>query len=106
MDLRLTALTPTASLDALRASKPAVAGPQGGGAREGFSDAFKSALHNVSALQKNSNELQDQVQLGNPNVSLEQTMLAMQKSQIGFQTALHVRNRMVQAYTDIMNMQV
>lgn len=55
---------------------------------------------------KNSNELQDQVQLGNPNVSLEQTMLSMQKSQIGFQTALHVRNRMVQAYTDIMNMQV
>ena len=106
MDLRLTALTPPASLDALRASKPAVAGPQGGGARGGFSDAFKSALHNVSALQKNSNELQDQVQLGNPNVSLGQTMLAMQKSQIGFQTALHVRTRMVQAYTDIMNMQV
>jgi flagellar hook-basal body complex protein FliE len=33
-------------------------------------------------------------------------MLAMQKSQIGFQAALHVRNRMMQAYTDVMNMQV
>jgi len=50
--------------------------------------------------------LQTEVQKGNPNVSLEETMLAMQKSQIGFQATLHVRNRMVQAYTDIMNMSV
>jgi flagellar hook-basal body complex protein FliE len=33
-------------------------------------------------------------------------MVAMQKSQIGFQATISVRNRMVQAYTDIMNMQV
>jgi len=46
------------------------------------------------------------VQLGNPKVSLEETMLAMQKAQVGFQATLHVRNRMVQAYSDIMNMSV
>ena len=34
------------------------------------------------------------------------TMIAMQKSQIGFQAALQVRNKLVQAYTDIMSMQV
>jgi flagellar hook-basal body complex protein FliE len=39
-------------------------------------------------------------------VSLEETMLAMQKAQVGFQATLHVRNRMVQAYSDIMNMSV
>jgi flagellar hook-basal body complex protein FliE len=39
-------------------------------------------------------------------VSIEETMVAMQKAQIGFQGAIQVRNRMVQAYTDIMNMQV
>ena len=50
--------------------------------------------------------MQQQVQLGNPSVSLEQTMVAIQKAQIGFQATVHVRNRMVQAYTDIMNMQV
>ena len=85
--------------------KPGVAGtagiPSGG-----FGEAFKTALQNVSAAQNKSSELQTQFQLGNKNVSLEETMLAMQKSQIGFQAALHVRNRMMQAYTDVMNMQV
>jgi flagellar hook-basal body complex protein FliE len=33
-------------------------------------------------------------------------MVAMQKAQIGFQAAVTVRNRLVSAYTDIMNMQV
>jgi flagellar hook-basal body complex protein FliE len=44
--------------------------------------------------------------MDNPKVSLEETMVSIQKAQIGFQAALHVRNRMVQAYSDIMNMQV
>ena len=72
----------------------------------GFADNFKSALQSVSKAQNEANRLQHEVQMGNPNVSLEETMLAMQKAQIGFQATMHVRNRMVQAYTDIMNMQV
>ena len=46
------------------------------------------------------------MQLENPAVSLEETMIAMQKAQIGFQATMQVRNRLVQAYTDVMNMQV
>jgi flagellar hook-basal body complex protein FliE len=34
------------------------------------------------------------------------TMVAMQKAQIGFQATLQVRNKLVQAYSDIMSMQV
>ncbi|MFN7855444.1 MAG: flagellar hook-basal body complex protein FliE, partial [Acidovorax sp.] len=56
--------------------------------------------------QNRSADLQKEVQMENPSVSLEETMVAIQKAQIGFQATLHVRNRMVQAYTDIMNMQV
>ncbi|MFM2054578.1 MAG: hypothetical protein RL456_2615, partial [Pseudomonadota bacterium] len=37
---------------------------------------------------------------------VEATMVAMQRAQIGFQMALQTRNRLVQAYSDIMNMQV
>ena len=115
MDLRLTPLTSVSTA----ALKPAVgtaaklggAGltPPTGTARVaggGFGEAFKTALQNVSAAQNHASQLQTEFQMGNPNVSLEQTMLSMQKAQIGFQAALHVRNRMVQAYTDVMNMQV
>ncbi len=71
-----------------------------------FSDAFKNALSAVSAAQNKASALQNNVQMGVPGASLEETMVSMQKAQIGFQTALTVRNRMVQAYSDIMNMQV
>lgn len=72
----------------------------------GFGQALQSALQSVSAAQNDSSQLQREVQLENPAVSLEQTMIAMQKAQIGFQATLHVRNRLVQAYSDVMNMQV
>jgi flagellar hook-basal body complex protein FliE len=60
----------------------------------------------VSATQSDASAMADAFQSDPSSVSLEQTMVAMQKSQIGFQSALHVRNRMVAAYSDIMNMQV
>ena len=72
----------------------------------GFQSAMANALKQVSDAQNESGRLQRELQLDNPTVSLEQTMVAMQKSQLGFQAVLSVRNRMVQAYTDVMNMQV
>lgn len=71
-----------------------------------FSAALNQALQSVSATQNQAVEMQRQVQLDNPAVSIEETMVAMQKAQIGFQATLQVRNRLVQAYSDIMNMQV
>ena len=71
-----------------------------------FTTAMAQALRAVSDAQLESSRLQRELQLDNPTVSLEQTMIAMNKSQVGFTAALTVRNRLVQAYTDIMNMQV
>jgi flagellar hook-basal body complex protein FliE len=71
-----------------------------------FASAMTQALKSVSTQQLEATRLQRELQLDNPSVSLEQTMVAMQKSQIGFQAALTVRNQFVKAYTDIMNMQV
>lgn len=104
MDLRINAL-PSQALTGVGQTalkRPGAAS----GVGSGFADNFKTALKDVSAAQNEASRLQTQVQLGNPKVSLEETMLAMQKAQIGFQATLHVRNRMVQAYTDIMNMSV
>jgi len=71
-----------------------------------FAAALGDALKTVSQAQVQSSELQRRFQAGVDGVSLEETMVAMQKAQIGFQAALTVRNRLVSAYTDIMNMQV
>ncbi len=71
-----------------------------------FSSAMSDALKAVSNQQLQAEKLQHEFQLGNSSVSLEETMVSMQKAQIGFQAALTVRNRFVQAYTDVMNMQV
>jgi len=71
-----------------------------------FQTAMAQALQSVSRSQQETQTLQRELQLDNPSVSLEQTMVAMQKSQLGFQATLQVRNRLVQAYSEIMNMQV
>lgn len=71
-----------------------------------FRSEMAQALRSVSSSQAHSSRLQREVQLDNPTVSLEETMVAMQKSQLGFQAVVQVRNRLVQAYSEIMNMQV
>ena len=72
----------------------------------GFQQAMTQALRGVSDTQNQATQMQRDMQMDNPTVSLEETMVAMQKAQIGFQATLQVRNRLVQAYSDIMNMQV
>ena len=106
MDLRLHSATSSVSAAgdlAARLTKPLQKAETQG---HGFSAELESALRSVSASQNHSSHLQKEVQLENPSVSLEETMVAMQKAQIGFQATLHVRNRLVQAYSDVMNMQV
>ena len=109
MDLRISPLSvPLASpaVQAARAAATAASSQAGRAQDSGFGGALKGALQSVSAAQTDSMNLQREVQMENPSVSLEETMVAIQKAQIGFQATVNVRNRMVQAYTDIMNMQV
>lgn len=112
MDVRLSPIsmqTPTRALAPSRLTPGAgiaAGGGTGAVAGGGFSSVLKGALSSVSAAQNHASALQREVQMDNPNVSLEETMVAIQKAQIGFAATLNVRNRMVQAYNDIMNMQV
>jgi flagellar hook-basal body complex protein FliE len=82
---------------------PGAAAAAGGG---DFMSSLQGALKSVSQTQQNATDLQRQFQLENPNVSLEQTMIAMNQSSLSFQAAVQVRNRLVQAYEQIMQMQV
>ena len=102
MDVRIAPVA-TAIAQGAGSSTPSAPGQAGSA---GFSDALRNALQSVSDLQQQSSSLQARFQLGAGEVSLEQTMVAMQRSQVAFQAAVTVRNRLVSAYTDIMNMPV
>lgn len=71
-----------------------------------FADALKTSLQQVSNTQKAAEELGKRFAMGDDTVSLSDTMIAMQKSSIAFQGTVQVRNKLVSAYHDIMNMQV
>ena len=110
MELKLLA---SAALQGLQGAKAGgAAGALGGaasaagGSAANFTSALNQALKSVSQAQDGAATLQRQFQMGVESVSLEDTMIAMQKAQIGFQAAMSVRNRLVAAYSDIMNMQV
>ena len=71
-----------------------------------FGKILDKTLGAVSAEQSRSEQLQNRYQMGDPKVSLEETMLSMQTANVSFQSLVQVRNRMVSAYHDIMNMQI
>ena len=71
-----------------------------------FSAILKSSLDGVARVQAKSEEMQNAFVLGDDRVSLSDTMIEMQKASINFQATVQVRNKFVQAYNDIMNMQI
>lgn len=71
-----------------------------------FTQALNQALEQVSAKQSEAEDLAQRFQLGDPGVSLEKTMISAQTANISFQALVQVRNKVVSAYQDIMNMQV
>ena len=94
------------------ATRPAgeAAAPVGVGeapaARVNFSDALKSSLEQVSGSQIKADDMGKRFSMGDDKVSLSDVMISMQKASIGFQATVQVRNKLVSAYHEIMNMQV
>lgn len=70
----------------------------------GFADTLQRAVSKVNDSQLETERLKTAFELGDPKVDLVRVMLASQESQIGFRATVEVRNRLVQAYQDIMNM--
>ncbi|CAN5126225.1 flagellar hook-basal body complex protein FliE [soil metagenome] len=71
-----------------------------------FGATFSRALSDVSKAQTGAETMQKKFSMEDPTVSLEDTMVSMQKADVGFRAALQVRNKLVQAYSEVMNMQV
>jgi flagellar hook-basal body complex protein FliE len=74
--------------------------------RTDFSDLLKRSLEQVNEVQQKASSLGQAFEAGDPNVSVADLMVAMQKSSISMQATTQVRNKLVAAYQEIMSMQV
>jgi flagellar hook-basal body complex protein FliE len=86
-------------------AEPAV-NSSGAATAGGFSSLLKQSLDKISANQQTAAGEAHAFELGASNVSLNDVMVDSQKANIGFQFGLQVRNKLVSAYNDIMQMAV
>ena len=70
----------------------------------GFAGELKRTLDRISSAQEQASSQAEAFELGKPGVALNDVMVDMQKAGIGFQMGLQVRNKVVAAYQEIMNM--
>lgn len=71
-----------------------------------FSEKLKAAVDQVNNVQQTADKLSMQFVGGESNVDLHEVMISLQKANVSFQSMIQVRNKLVTAYQEIMNMQV
>ncbi|OAI09756.1 flagellar hook-basal body protein FliE [Methylomonas lenta] len=94
---QLLAQMRTMSIEA--GNKPAVSNDSGD-----FAAMLKQSIDSVNQAQNTSNELAASFETGRSDVSLAEVMIASQKADVSFQAMLQVRNKLVDAYKDVMSM--
>lgn len=72
----------------------------------GFAEALKTAVVRTNEVQQGAGAIAKRFESGDKDVQLHDVMVSLQKANISFQQMVQVRNRLVAAYQDIMNMQV
>lgn len=92
------------SASALAGSKQADNGGAAGG--PDFSQVLKSTIDQVNAAQLDARKMAEDFSSGQSDVNLQDVMINLQKASLSFQQMVQVRNRLVSAYHDIMNIQV
>ena len=73
---------------------------------KGFGEMFQQAIGSVNSTQQQASTLATSFEQCDPQVSLAQVIVASQKASVSFQALTQVRNRLVDAYKDIMNMPI
>ncbi|HEX4879768.1 MAG TPA: flagellar hook-basal body complex protein FliE [Limnobacter sp.] len=71
-----------------------------------FTEVFAQVLDSVSQAQANSRSLAVGLQMNDPKVSVEDVAIASNEASLKFQTVLQTRNKLLQAYSEIMSMPV
>jgi flagellar hook-basal body complex protein FliE len=71
-----------------------------------FASTLKASLDHVNGMQEAATQKARDFELGGADSSLQDVMVSIQKASISFQQTVQVRNKLVSAYHDIMNMQI
>ncbi len=71
-----------------------------------FGAMLKQSIDSVNETQQTSGKLSKAFEMGESDVSLAEVMIASQKASVSFQAMLQVRNKLVDAYKDVMNMPI
>lgn len=108
MDIKANSLYQEMQAMALQASAPAapIQRMEVSSSGSEFSAMLGQALNNVNGLQGVSRTLQNRFEMGDPDLSLVDVMVAKEKSGIAFEATVQVRNKLLEAYKTIMNMPV
>jgi flagellar hook-basal body complex protein FliE len=69
-----------------------------------FSDLLQKSIAAVNNSQLHAGKMTEAFETGATNISLTDVMVAQQKASVSFQATLQVRNKLVEAYKDVMNM--
>jgi flagellar hook-basal body complex protein FliE len=72
----------------------------------GFADLLKASIEAVNDTQNTASEMAAAFERGESSVALPEVMVALQKASLSFQAMTEVRNRLVTAYQEVMNMPI
>ena len=93
------------AMSSLAEGNPATAATAAAG-RPDFAGLLAESVNKVNAMQQEAGKLSAAFESGDPNVNLAQVMVSLEKSGLGFQAVTQVRNKLLSAYQEIMNMPV
>jgi flagellar hook-basal body complex protein FliE len=72
---------------------------------QGFGDVLNNAVESVNSMQHEAGRLEDAVAKGE-SVNIHQAVIAGEKAGLSFRLLMQVRNKMIEAYQEVMRMQV
>ena len=87
-------------------TRPSAPQPARGSGESQFATLLKQGIDQVNQSQQRATEMADAFARGTPGVELPQVMVQMEKASVSFRALTEVRNRLISAYQDIMNMQM
>jgi flagellar hook-basal body complex protein FliE len=85
---------------------PGAPSVSGAGAPLDFGALLKSSVNEVNGMQQNAASLADAFEKGKPGVDITRVMVEAQKAGLAFRAMTEVRNRLVSAYQEVMNMPI